>query len=213
MCRRVATPGDAPAGSEGSDEGHTRRGRRHENARAACVVTADGAVSVPRLSRMVLFELSTAEAACFLILTHPNVPKEGIRRLFLGRFSSGDGRGLADDSRHGDRRGALTPSHCALLARPPPRGLACCGVSSGGGQHVASPPRRVTAPRADRTAGSAVAVGARHCRGHRGAWWASWRKGRGRDRQRDGHAGTDMRTDRRGRRHRAGAPGSTLRVP
>lgn len=169
MCRRVATPGDAPAGSEGSDEGHTRRGRRHENARTACVVTADGAVSVPRLSRMVLFELSTAEAACFLILTHPNVPKEGIRRLFLGRFSSGDGRGLADDSRHGDRRGALTPSHCALLARPPPRGLACCGVSSGGGQHVASPPRRVTAPCADRTAGSAVAVGARHCRGHRGA--------------------------------------------
>lgn len=144
MCRRVATPGDAPAGSEGSDEGHTRRGRRHENARAACVVTVDGAVSVPRLSRMVLFELSTAEAACFLILTHPSVPKEGIRRLFLGRFSSGDGCGLADDSRHGDRRGALTPSHCALLARPPPRGLACCGVSSGGGQHVASPPRRVT---------------------------------------------------------------------
>lgn len=38
---------------------------------------------------MVLFELCTAEAACFLILTHLNVPKEGIRRLFLGRFSSG----------------------------------------------------------------------------------------------------------------------------
>lgn len=141
---------------------------------------------------------------------------------FWPPLSSGDGRGLVDDFRHGDqgpagtREGALTSSRCALVTRAPLQGLACCGVVLRVDVNTWRPHPRgswhcaFTAPPAPLIAcvpGAVVGTGELGRRpGERGGEDRQTDRDTETDRERDGYAGADMRTDRHRRRHRRDPP-------